>query len=316
MSTPPRVLIVLYSAIGDVVMASFAVSGLRTLHPDAEIGWMVDERCQDVIDPDKLVNHLFVTKRASLKKSGRRTAAVLDPFRQAIRSRRMRPEVAFALQGHIKNLLAARLSGAKEIFVMPSRDGLVRALSRPIPEFQPEFPQRERYISLVRQRFQIPSVERPIMPTVTSPIPPSNRPRVLLSVATNSPTRDYPTERWAWIAEALINAGNEVGVIGVAGSPAPKVDGLQNWVGQHSLRETMGLISSAQLHIGGDTGTGHIAAAYGVPTVVLFGPTNENQYRPAGAPSVTLKSGTEPSAIEVEAVLDAANQLLRATSYP
>lgn len=225
----------------------------------------------------------------------------------------MKPEVTVALQGHIKNLVAAKISGAKNIEIMPSRDRLVRMLASPPHEFPPDVPQRERYVSLVRKQFAIQEVQRPIMPQVSSPIPSFTRPLVVLSVATNSSDRNYPTAKWREVGIQLVARGFEVGIIGSPGSEVPKIEGAHDWVGKHSLRETMGVIATSALHIGGDTGTGHIAGAYGVKTVVMYGPTSESKYQPAGAPSIALRNGTNPADVEVDEVVAAAAELLPVT---
>jgi len=50
--------------------------------------------------------------------------------------------------------------------------------------------------------------------------------------------------------------------------------------GRLSLSEVSGLIAGCALFIGPDTGITHLAAAHGVPTVALFGPTNPVYWGP------------------------------------
>ncbi len=54
-----------------------------------------------------------------------------------------------------------------------------------------------------------------------------------------------------------------------------------------SLTEVLGVLSCASAFIGNDSGVTHLAAALGIKTVVLFGPTNPSIYRPLG-PDVTI----------------------------
>jgi len=305
----PRVLIVLYGAIGDVVMATFAVSGLRASFPSAEIGWTIDSRCAAVLEQPHLINNVYQSQRNQLRSQGKPLAATIAHYRNALATRAMKAQVAFALQGHAKNLIAARISGAREVFVMPSRDRLVRTMAKTLPEFPPDTPQRERYFVCLRQNFEIADVGRPIMPAVENPLG-EEQPDVVISVATNSPVRDYPLEKWTEVAAALSADGHRVAFIGGPGTKSPDFpDGL-DLIGRHSLRETMGVIAGAKLHLGGDTGTGHIAAAYGVPTVVIYGPTNELQYAPAGSSTLALREGQDPAAVSPERVIEAARQLL------
>ncbi len=48
------------------------------------------------------------------------------------------------------------------------------------------------------------------------------------------------------------------------------------------LRQTMQIISSCDCFLGNDSGISHLSATLGTPTVVLFGPTNPDIYRPIG----------------------------------
>lgn len=57
-------------------------------------------------------------------------------------------------------------------------------------------------------------------------------------------------------------------------------DGTQNLAGRLTLSQVTYLISQAAVYIGPDTATTHIAAALGVPTVALFGPSNPVKWGP------------------------------------
>lgn len=53
-----------------------------------------------------------------------------------------------------------------------------------------------------------------------------------------------------------------------------KSDRLINLQGKTSLKESMSLLSQAKLCIGNDSGMNHIAEAYGIPCLTIFGPTD------------------------------------------
>ena len=60
----------------------------------------------------------------------------------------------------------------------------------------------------------------------------------------------------------------------------------------------MAAVAESHLHLAGDTGTGHIAAAYGTPVVSVFGPTPPERYRPWSARARVLRDDSK----SVEAV--------------
>ena len=63
--------------------------------------------------------------------------------------------------------------------------------------------------------------------------------------------------------------------------------------GKTTLRDYMRIIPGCDLFLTNDTGTMHVAAALGVPTIALFGPTDENGTRPLGAHTEVLAGVAE-----------------------
>lgn len=55
-----------------------------------------------------------------------------------------------------------------------------------------------------------------------------------------------------------------------------------NFAGLTSLSELAGLLSLSRLHVGVDSAAPHIAAATGVPTVTIYGPTSWKDWAPVG----------------------------------
>ncbi len=68
-------------------------------------------------------------------------------------------------------------------------------------------------------------------------------------------------------------------------------------------------LSGARLYIGNDSGITHLAAALGIPTLALFGPTEPAKWAPRGD-NVTVMRSEPIEKLEVERVLAAANRLL------
>ena len=66
-------------------------------------------------------------------------------------------------------------------------------------------------------------------------------------------------------------------------------DRLHNLQGKTSLKESMSILDQAILCVGNDSGMNHIAEAYGVPCVTLFGPTDPKfGFSPHGKSSITV----------------------------
>jgi hypothetical protein len=76
------------------------------------------------------------------------------------------------------------------------------------------------------------------------------------------------------------------------------------------LRTLAALLADAGLFVGNDAGVTHLAAACGIATLALFGPTDPETWAPDGVRVATLRApGGDLAALHVEAVRTAAEQL-------
>ncbi|WP_431928246.1 glycosyltransferase family 9 protein [Amycolatopsis tucumanensis] len=94
-------------------------------------------------------------------------------------------------------------------------------------------------------------------------------------------SRRWPPRRFAEVAREFSRAGHRVVVTGSAAerdlagdlAAAAGLGGDAVLAGRTGLTELAALVAGARLVISGDTGVGHLATAYGAPSVLLFGPT-------------------------------------------
>jgi heptosyltransferase-3 len=99
------------------------------------------------------------------------------------------------------------------------------------------------------------------------------------------------------VAKALVSEGIEViFLLGPAESEQfsnasiKKISSVAKYLTDLSLTAVLGLLSCADGFLGNDSGITHLAAALGVRTLAVFGPTNPDVYRPIG-PAVTVFTG-------------------------
>lgn len=116
----------------------------------------------------------------------------------------------------------------------------------------------------------------------------------------------WPADRYAEVAAALHRAGHEVLVTGTADDRPVALDvaraaGLslvKVLAGRTTLAELCALVARAALVVGGDTGPAHLASAYRVPSVVLFGTAPPARTGPpADGPHAVLADGPDPVAV-------------------
>jgi ADP-heptose:LPS heptosyltransferase len=71
------------------------------------------------------------------------------------------------------------------------------------------------------------------------------------------------------------------------------------------LEEIKTLLAGAALFVGNDSGPAHIAAAFGVPSVVVFGPSDPAIWGPWRTVSKIIQSPEGMGRVKVADVLDA-----------
>jgi ADP-heptose:LPS heptosyltransferase len=77
-----------------------------------------------------------------------------------------------------------------------------------------------------------------------------------------------------------------------------------------SLEEIKSLLAGAALFIGNDSGPAHMAAAFGLPVVVMFGSSDPDIWRPWQTESSVLTNPAGIQSIAVAEVAEAAGKVL------
>ncbi len=125
---------------------------------------------------------------------------------------------------------------------------------------------------------------------------------LVLGATANWSGKIWPADHFAALAESLTApggplAGARVAVVGGPGereAAAPLLARLGpsciDLVGTQSLGVVAAAIAQASLYVGNDSGLMHVAAASGVPTLGLFGPSDDRHFRPWGANAAFLRT--------------------------
>ena len=134
----------------------------------------------------------------------------------------------------------------------------------------------------------VPSASAPDTPFAPCGNPATRRGLVIVYPGGAAPARRWPPERWAAVARELSTAGWPVAITGgrqevdvarhvarLAGLPETSV-----LAGRTDLLGLCALVCDAALLLAADTGVGHLATAYGTPSVLLFGPVAPAEWGP------------------------------------
>ena len=129
-------------------------------------------------------------------------------------------------------------------------------------------------------------------------------PILAMAPAANWVGKTWPLERFSRVAMRLLGSdgpmrGGRLMVLGGAGE-RKVAQGLKDCVprnrfidlaGQVDLVTAYACLQRARLFVGNDSGTMHLAAAAGAPTLGLFGPSDERKYAPWGPHARVVRGG-------------------------
>lgn len=306
--TAPSLLLVRFAAIGDCVMAAWAGTAYRTRYPEGTLVWAVDRRCRPVVDEMRLVTEVAEFSRERWKANRWSPRTWREQLRAYAGLRRFRFDWGVDLQGHSKTALALRIANPKRRVAVDATDAVAARLNPRLP------PCREGTHTVERNHaalctfdaFELP--ERPLVPNSNAV---RREPRLAtISTGAGSRAKMWIPERWSAVAAELRAKGFKVVLLGGPDDPRVTIDGVIDLVAKVPLAETIDWVARSTIHLAADTGTGHMAAAYGVPVVSVFGPSDDQKYRPFTSLGRVLRHGNQTAAVTVDDVMEAAAALL------
>ena len=306
-----RILLVQLADIGDLALATPAMSALRQAKPDAQIDLLASDHAADIV-PGGLVDGVIRIKRGG----GDASRAFLRPgnLRQLLRLGRAYDTLVilhhFSLRaGTWKFRLIAKAAGARRIIGL--RNPHAAFLTKGIPDAGFGAKHQAQYwldlMSLLGadnaktearvKRENFPAFDAWRASAGSSPI-------VILHAGSGgySLARRWQPERFAAVARELRRRRNAaIVLVGKAGDDAEALAGMLdeaalNLAGLTTLPQLAYVLSEADLFVGADSGVMHLAAAVGAPVVVIFGPSNHEAWHPWSAENATvLRSGVRCS---------------------
>ncbi len=355
---PQRILIVKLSALGDVIQTLPMAETLRRQYPEAHISWLVEEEAADLLTGHPALDQVIVSRRKSWQKrlwrggQFRSTLREVGEFVRALRKQDY--DWIIDTHGLFKSGLLVFLSrGRRKIGYQHSagiaEEGSYFFTNERYKPLDLERPALERYLNLLDQigvqvdqpRLQFPveagSLQR--MEELLKARGVFSRPLVVIHPMAKWPTKLWPGERFAALAESL--SRQRGAAIVFSGSREDRgslehtlrrihfIPKLLNLAGQTRLKELAALFALADLVVTTDTGPMHLAAAVHAPLIALFGPTAPWRTGPYGNGHVILREPLNCSpcfkrsctsrecmnSISLEEVLEAAEAKLDESSF-
>ena len=246
-----RVAVIRIRSLGECVLTTPALSLLHAYRPDLSIGVVVEDRFRGVFEHHPAVEAILVDS-----------------------VRGWRPEMVLNFHGGTRSTLMTMGSGARIRAGFGHHLG-AQAYNVRIPRAQ-EILGEERpvhtaeHLASAMFYLGVPRVEIPRASLYASDGRAEQGEYVVMHPFASAPDKAWPVARFVEVAERV-------------GARMIVLAGPQDDVGPFarfrvyrgaSLDTVKRLLRDASLFIGNDSGPAHMAAAFGLPCVVLFGPTN------------------------------------------
>ena len=286
-----RVLVVRLRSIGDTVLATPSLIALKRFLPEAQIDVLLEDWVAPVLVGFDAIDNVITFKKNDLK----------SRLQSARQIRRNKYDVAFNLHGGTTATFFVRASGAKHR--VGYKNYQYSFLYNHLLASSADFWQREKTHSAEQQLALLGFVGVPVSDRPKSRLVVTEQEAeeadlflhiygvdyeeiALIHPATAFDTKQWSAENFAKVIDYL--ASRNIFSIVVA---SPKEEHIVNEINKKTsaffhgfthltLPEIKALASRAKIFVGNDSGIAHIAAAVETPSVVVFGSSNTNHWRP------------------------------------
>ncbi|MBX3303310.1 MAG: lipopolysaccharide heptosyltransferase II [Nitrospira sp.] len=300
---PKRILVRVPNWIGDAVMCEPALRGLRSLFPGAELTILAKPSIAELYTGYSGLDHVLAYNDKDAH------AGIAGKWSLAASLRRHRFDLAVLFQNAFEAAFIAWLAGIPRRYGYAT-DGRVLFLTQPVAVPRPDNPvhQVEYYWNMLKPLGASGEAPPPTLHVsadedrmvdgrlVSAGIDSSN---IIIGVnpgSTYGKAKRWLPERFAEAARKLAErvekeerAPVAVALLGARGEEslgkdiASRIDRRSIVLsGATTIRELMAVVKRCRLLITNDTGPMHIAAAFGVPVVAVFGPTDSRTTAPYG----------------------------------
>lgn len=313
MAQPHRILILQLKRIGDTILTAPAVAALRARHPDAEIVMVVPDSVADLVACFTGVSRVLAYRSMSLN-AGLWASIAMGEW-----------DACYDFTGTDRSALMTALSRAKQRhgYAKFAHGLRAKAYTHLCEASVRDLHTVDFYLALVGEGSEW-TMRAEAKPPIRLPMPddelehrPHRVPRIVVHIGTAREEKFWPVERWV---EVITHLAENIGprhtavradgksfqscaaifLTGTnAGLERPHLDRLRaalkvevmDVTGRLSLVGLASLIDQCDLAIGVDSMAMHLAAMFGRPQVVLFGPTNPFHWRPRHTRAVVLAAG-------------------------
>jgi len=290
-----RIAVIRLRSLGDCVLTTPALALLKAHRSDLRVAVVVEDRFRAVFEDNPDVDELLIPRRDAVTE--------------------WRPHLVLNLHGGTPSMAMTIASRAK-YRVGFGHHSYSFVYSAKIPRAQEIFGE-ERPVHtaehMASAMFWLGVPQRPIprAKLVAGALPAGSY--AVIHPFASRRDKTWPAERFLAVAQYLRGSGLEP--VFLAG-PSDDAAAFQQFrvLENAPLAEIKSLMAGAQLFVGNDSGPAHIAAAFGIPVVVLFGSSNPVTWAPWRTEARVLTARAGIDTIEVEQAIESIQELRKVSA--
>lgn len=298
---PKKILIIKPSSLGDIILALPTLSALRRSFPDSQISWLIRPEFAPLLKNHPHLDEIIFFDRKFIGKALYNYQAIFALWSLIRELRDKKFDIVLDLQGLFRTASLSWLSGCKNRFGMSKAGEFAHIFyTHKIPQDKASIHLVDYYLKIsqaagvsdISVQFILPqdsaASEYVAKLLLTNNINPKNY--AVLIPGSRHTDKYWPIERFAVLADRISEKwGSSVVATGTT-SEKTLIDKLSklsktpvaNFAGLTNLSQLVTLLKGAALVVSNDTGPGHIAAALGMPLVIIFGRANPARLAPYG----------------------------------
>jgi ADP-heptose:LPS heptosyltransferase len=288
-----RVAVVRLRSLGDCVLTTPALAILHHFRPDLDVRVVVEDRFAAVFHGNPAVS------------------GTISPSLRSIAA--FRAHLCLNLHGGTRSMWMTAASMARHRAGFAHHKGSF-IYNSPIPRAQ-QILREERVVHtaehLASAIFHLGAPRTEIPRAALYPQDPisAQRPYAVIHAIAATPDKTWPANGFRRVAEHLRREHHLEPIF--IGAPSDDLSAFSDFriINNAPLEHTKALLEGATLFVGNDSGPAHMAAAFGLPVVVLFGPSDPLVWAPWKTASEVLVDAEDIRRIAADIVIAAVDRV-------
>jgi lipopolysaccharide heptosyltransferase II len=296
---PRKILVIRFSAIGDVVLTTPLLRMLKSRYPESEIDFLVKSRYAELIE-----SHPSISRVWEFDPHAKPGGLIRD-------LRNQRYDAVADLQSNFRSgWFVSRIPAGRKVRFFPERLKRFLLVRFHLDRYTPDESVPLRYLRALEpwgvkddgkgaELCPSPEAESSLNKKLKGMV--SSAPILLLAPGAGRATKRWLPDRFGEVGRHFSERNHQVILIGgdqdraVCHEVGHCIPDLKaDLSGSLSLQESIALIQKARMLVTNDTGVMHIATAVQTPVVALFGPTTRQLgFYPFRAPSAVIEKALD-----------------------